>query len=47
MTWLVCQRGWHTKVNSVSDIGGNFGSDLESVVGSAVFLELFQKTSRK
>ena len=38
---------WLTKVNSVSDNRGNTGSDLESVVGSALFLKLFPKTGRK
>ena len=34
-------------MNSVGDIGGNFGSELESVLGSALFLKLFPKTGRK
>ena len=33
-------------MNSVGDIGGNIGSELDSVVGSALFLKLFPKTSR-
>ena len=32
-------------MNSVSDIGGNIGSELDSVVVSALFLKL--KTGRK
>ena len=36
-----------TKVNSIGDIGGNIGSELDSVVGSALFLKLFPKTARK
>ena len=28
-------------MNSVGDIGGNIGSELDSVVGSALFLKLF------
>ena len=35
------------KVNSVGDLGGNIGSELESVVGSAIFLKLFPKAGRK
>ena len=34
-------------MNSVSDIEGNIGSDLDSVVVSALFLKLFPKTGRK
>ena len=34
-------------MNSVVDIGGNIGSELESVVGSALFLKLFPKTGRR
>ena len=45
--WLMCWRGWRTKVNSVGDIGRNIGSELDSVVGSALFLKLFPKTGRK
>ena len=45
--WFMCQRGWRTKVNSVSDIGGNIGSELDSFVGSALFLKLFPKTGRR
>ena len=37
---------WRTEVNSVFYIGGNIGSELDSVVGSALFLKLFPKTSR-
>ena len=33
-------------MNSVRDIGGNIGSDLDSVVNSALFLKLFPKTAR-
>ena len=43
--WLMCQCGRRTRVNSVSDIGGNIGSELDSVVVSALFLKL--KTGRK
>ena len=32
----MCKRGWPTKVNSVGDIGRNIGSELDSVVGSAL-----------
>ena len=45
--WLMCCRGWRTKVNSVGDIGGNIGSELDSVAGSALFLKLFPKTGSK
>ena len=45
--WLMCYRGWCSKVNSVDDIGGNIGSELDSVVGGALFLKLFPKTGRK
>ena len=34
-------------MNCVVDIGGNIGSELESVVGSALFLKLFPKTGRR
>ena len=44
---LMCSREWRTKVNSVGDIGGYIGSDLDSVVGSALFLKLFPKPGRK
>ena len=40
-------REWRTKVNSVGDIGGNIGSELHIVMGSALFLKLLQKTRRK
>ena len=43
----MCWRGWRTKVNSVGDIGGNIGSELDSVAGSALFLKLFPKTGSK
>ena len=33
-------------MNSVGDIGGNFGSELDSVVGSALFLKLFPKLAK-
>ena len=36
-----------TKVNRIGDIGGNIGSELDSVVRSALFLKLFPKTARK
>ena len=45
--WLICSREWPTKVNSVDDIGGNIGCELDSVVGSTLFLKLFPKTGRK
>ena len=45
--WFIGLGGWRTKVNSVGDIGGNFGSELDSVVGSVLFLKLFPKTGRK
>ena len=45
--WLMCQRGWRTKVNSVGDIRGNVGGELDSIVGGALFLKLFPKTRRK
>ena len=45
--WLMCERGWRTKVNSLGDIGVIIGSELDSVVGSALFLKLFPKTGRK
>ena len=38
---------WRTKVNSIGDIGGNIGRELDSIVGSALFLKLFTKTRRK
>ena len=44
---LMCKRGWLTKVNSVGDIGRNIGSELDSVVGSALFLKLIPKTGTK
>ena len=34
-------------MNSVGDVGGNIGSELDNVVGSALFLKLFPKTGRK
>ena len=34
-------------MNSVAEIGGNIGSELHSVVSSALFLKLFPKTDRK
>ena len=34
-------------MNSVNDIGGNIGSELDSDVGSPLFLKLFPKTGRK
>ena len=34
-------------MNSVGDIGGNIGSELDSVVGGALFLKLLPKTGRK
>ena len=34
-------------MNSAGDIEGNIGSELDSVVGSALFLKLFPKTDRK
>ena len=44
---LVCRRGWRgwrTKVNSVSDIGGNIGGELDSIVWVAhYFSNSFQK----
>ena len=43
--WLICSREWRTKVNSVDDIGGNIGCELDSVVGSTLFLKLFPKTA--
>ena len=45
--WLMRWRAWRTKVNSVSDIGRNIGSELDSVLGSALFLKLFPKTGRQ
>ena len=45
--WLMCQRGWRTKVNSVGGIGGNVGGELDSIVGDALFVKLFAKTGRK
>ena len=45
--WLMCQRGWRTKVNSVGDIRGNVGGELDSIVGGALFLKLFPKTASK
>ena len=45
--WLMCQLGWRTKVNSVGDIGGKIGSELDSVMGSVLFLKPFPKTGRK
>ena len=47
VTSLVCQRGWRTKVNSVGDTGRNIGSELDSVVGRALFLKLFPKTGNE
>ena len=44
---VMCKRGWRTKVDSVGDIGGNIGCELDSVTGSALFLKFFPKTSRK
>ena len=34
-------------MNSVGDIGGNIGSERDSVVGSALILKLLPKTGRK
>ena len=45
--WLLCWRRWRTKVNSVGDIGGNIGSELDGVVGDALFLKFFPNTDRK
>ena len=42
--WLMCWSRWRSKVNSIGDIGGNIGSELDSVVGSALFLKLSPKT---
>ena len=47
VSWLMCQREWRTEVNSVGAIGRNIGSELDSVVGSTLLLELFPKTDRK
>ena len=44
--WLMCQRGWRTKVNSVGDIEGNVGSELDSVVVAHYFSNSFQKLAR-
>ena len=38
---------WRTKVNSIGDIGGNIGGELDSTVVGALFLKLFPKTDRK
>ena len=34
-------------MNSVGDIGGKIGSELDSVMGNALFLKPFPKTGRK
>ena len=34
-------------VNSVGNIGGNTGGELDSIAGGALFLKLFPKTGRK
>ena len=34
-------------MNRIGDIGGNIGIELDSVVGSALFLKLCPKTGRK
>ena len=34
-------------MNSASDIGVNISSQLDSIVGGALFLKLFLKTGRK
>ena len=45
--WLMCYRMWHTMlVNSIGDIGGNIGGELDIIVGGALFLKLFLKTGR-
>ena len=33
-------------MNSVGDIGGNIGGELDSIVDGALFLKLFPKTRR-
>ena len=48
MAKVVDVLAWvRTKVNNIGDIGGNIGSELDIVVGSALFLKLFPKTARK
>ena len=42
---VMCKRGWRTKVDSVGDIGGNIGCELDSVMGSALFLKFLPKTA--
>ena len=34
-------------MNSVGDIRGNIGNELDTIVGGALFLKLFLKTGRK
>ena len=34
-------------MNSVGDIGGNVGGELDSIVGDVLFVKLFAKTGRK
>ena len=34
-------------MNSVDDIGGNIGGELDSMVGDALFLKLLPKTDRR
>ena len=41
LAWITCQPGWHTKVSSIGDIGGN------TRLVSSLFLKLFPKTRRK
>ena len=49
--WLMCLRGWRIAVNmlvnSVGDIGGTIDGEQGSIVGGALFLKRFPKTSRK
>ena len=34
-------------MNNVGDIGGNIGSELDSIVDDVIFLKLFPRTPRK
>ena len=49
--WLICLREWRIAVNmlvnSVGDIGGTIDGELDSIVGGALLLKHFPKTSRK
>ena len=44
--WLMCWRGWSTKVNSVGDIGRNNGSELDVSWVAHYFSNSFQKLAR-